>query len=166
MNRTRIPLNKQLLGGLFVGLLALLLLSPGGAGAQTLAQHCGQWSIVPSPSPGSMDILEGIAAISPQDVWTVGDYIGTQGFNQVLIERWNGKRWINVPSPNPGPARSFLQGVAAVSSTDVWAVGGTNSANWADPGTLIEHWEGTSRSILPSTAGTLEGVSVLSSNNV
>jgi hypothetical protein len=102
MNRTRIPLNKQLLGGLFVGLLALLLLPPGGAGAQTLAQHCGQWSIVPSPSPGSMDILEGIAAISPQDVWTVGDYIGTQGFNQVLIERWNGKRWINVPSPNPG----------------------------------------------------------------
>ena len=73
-----------------VGLLALLLLPPGGAGAQTLAQHCGQWSIVPSPSPGSMDILEGIAAISPQDVWTVGDYIGTQGFNQVLIERWNG----------------------------------------------------------------------------
>jgi hypothetical protein len=166
MNRTWFTLNKQFLGGLLMAIFALSLLSPGGAGARALAQSCGQWGIVDSPSPGTMDELDSIVAISPQDVWTVGNYIGTQGYNQALIEHWNGRRWINIPSPNPGPARSYLQGVAAFSSNDVWAVGGTNAANWANPGTLIEHWNGTSWSILPSTAGTLSGVSVLSSNNV
>lgn len=163
MNKTRITLNKQLLGGF---LLALLLLPSGGATARALALSCGQWSIVPSPSPGTMAGLSDIVAIFPQDVWAVGGYVGTQGYNQALIEHWNGNRWIDVPSPNPGPARSFLQGVAAVSSTDVWAVGGTDAPNWADPGTLIEHWNGTSWSVLPSTTGLLYGVSVLSSNNV
>lgn len=166
MTRTGFWLNKLLLIGLCMAIVAFLQLPTARANALALAQSCGQWNIIDSPSPDTMDDLSGIVAISPQDVWTVGNDVGTQGYNQALIEHWNGRRWINVPSPNPGPARSFLRGVAAVSPTDIWAVGGTNAPNWADPATLIEHWNGKSWSILPSIAGILEGVSVLSSNNV
>ena len=42
-------------------------------------------------------------------------------------------QWSVVPSPNPN-GNSGLSGVAAVSATDVWAVGHTDS------NTLIEHY--------------------------
>ncbi len=166
MTRIGFSLNKLLLSALFMSVLALLQLPTARANALALTQTCGQWSITPSPNPSSMLNLDGIAAFSPQDVWTVGYYIDLQGSNRALTERWNGNRWINVPNPDPGTPRSYLRGVAAVSSTDVWAVGGTAAGNWENQNTLIEHWNGSSWSILPSTPGTLDGVSVLSSNNV
>lgn len=90
MNRTRIALNIHLLGGLLMGMFALLLLPAGGTSAVALASNCGQWSIVASPNPGSTDILGGITAISPQDVWAVGNYVDIRDLHQVLIEHWNG----------------------------------------------------------------------------
>jgi hypothetical protein len=60
-----------------------------------------------------------------------------------------------VPSPSPGQDRNELTGVTALSPTDVWAVGYS-----ADPSqssdrpwrysTLIEHWDGTSWTVIPS----------------
>ena len=159
MNRTRIALNHWLVCGLFMGMLALLLSPSGGAGAVALAPSCGQWSIVNSPSRDTMDDLYGIAALSPQDVWAVGRYVDTQ--NEALIEHWNGKRWSIVTGANLGSASSFLGDVAAVSSSDVWAVGGSSS------GTLIEHWDGASWSLIKSPgAGILVGVSTLSSTDI
>src|SRR5258708_3925883 len=143
MNRTRIALNKHLSGGLLMGMFALMLLPAGGTSAVALASSCGQWSIVASPNPGSMDVLDGITAISPQDVWAVGNYVDAQGFHQVLIEHWNGTRWRVIPSPNPDKLPG-LSDVASLSSTDVWAVGATSS------GTLIEHWDGTRWRVIPS----------------
>ena len=107
MNRTRIPLNKQLLGGLFMGLLALMLLPPGRAGAQTLAQHCGRWSIVPSPNPGGGDdLLGGVSSVPGSHIlWAVG-----WTNSQTLIERWNGGTWKAVSSPSPGAIGNGLRG--------------------------------------------------------
>jgi hypothetical protein len=57
-----------------------------------------------------------------------------------------------------------LNAVAAVSSSDVWAVGYLND------GTLIEHWDGTQWSIVPSPNGgtysELFAVSVVSATNI
>ncbi len=163
MNRTSIALNKQLLCGLFIGMMALLLLPPGEADALASAQHCGQWGIVASPDVVSMDVLYGIAAISPQDVWAVGRYVNTQ--NQALIEHWNGKRWSIVASPDPALTGSYLLGIKALSSTDVWAVGATYVGNSSS--TLIIHWDGTDWKVVPSPgAGALYAVTALSSTNV
>src|SRR5437764_621866 len=52
--------------------------------------------------------------------------------------------WSVVSSPNVGTSSNVLNGVAVVSANDVWAVG------YYSGGTLIEHWDGTSWSVVPS----------------
>jgi hypothetical protein len=66
-----------------------------------------------------------------------------------LVERWNGKKWQVVPSPNPNAHYSVLRGVAAVSTSDVWAVGDASDAR-GNQETLIEHYDGQRWSIGPS----------------
>jgi hypothetical protein len=59
--------------------------------------------------------------------------------------------WSRVNSPNPNPPNppTTLHAVAVVSATDVWAVGNTGSWSGLSP-TLIEHWDGSSWTIVPS----------------
>jgi hypothetical protein len=52
-----------------------------------------------------------------------------------------------VPNPNFGTFNRFF-GVAAVSSNDVWAVGVTSNGGLS--ATLVEHWNGTSWTVIPS----------------
>ena len=49
--------------------------------------------------------------------------------------------------PNPGLGNR-LQGVAAISITNVWAVGYTSDGGLSQ--TLVEHWDGNSWSVIPS----------------
>jgi len=59
---------------------------------------------------------------------------------QTLVEHWNSKRWTLVASPNPPSAYlNILEGVSAISRTDIWAVGSTD---WGS--TIIIHWNGSS----------------------
>ncbi len=67
--------------------------------------------------------LNGIAAVSATDVWAVGRYGDSNGDEHTLIEHWNGSSWSAIPSPNPGGQSQGLSSVAAVSASDVWAVG-------------------------------------------
>jgi hypothetical protein len=113
-----------------------------GSVDQTLIEHWNghAWKIQPSPNPSSSgdNVLNGAAAISPTDVWAVGYYFNGTA-DQTLIEHWNGTVWQLERSPNLGTSTSFneLEGVAAVSADDAWAVGqGAGKA-------LIEHWNGT-----------------------
>src|SRR5439155_26740366 len=72
-----------------------------------------------------------------------------------------GPAWRLVDSPNSGSGNNDLYGIAALSATDIWAVGGAGSE------TLTMHWDGTQWSIVPSpSAGALYGVTALSSDNV
>jgi hypothetical protein len=70
-----------------------------------------------------------------------------------MIDHWNGTTWARVPTPSPGTA-SYFRAVAATSATDAWAVGLINSSpgNAIAPGTktLIEHWNGTAWTQVPS----------------
>jgi hypothetical protein len=57
--------------------------------------------------------------------------------------------WSVVPSPNVGSGSNEPSAVAAISASNVWMVGYyQNSSNIAQ--TLIEHWNGTSWSVVPS----------------
>ncbi len=62
---------------------------------------------------------------------------------KITCRQWN---VVSSPSPTNG---GFLTGVAAISSTDVWAVGNYDNSNFITQ-TLIEEWNGTSWSIVPS----------------
>ncbi len=124
---------------------------------QTLIERWGgtAWKIQPSPDQGSSgddNVLNGVVAISPTDVWAVGYYFNGTA-DQTLIEHWNGTVWEVVPSPNLGTSTSFneLQGVAAVSADNVWAVGqGAGKA-------LVEHWNGTAWKVQSTPRPTSSG---------
>src|SRR5258708_4212232 len=72
--------------------------------------------------------------------------------------------WMIVSIPSvPG---ATLSGVAAVSASDIWAVGG-QGPNQVNETSLIEHWNGTAWSVVanPGTVS-LSGVTALAPNNV
>jgi hypothetical protein len=96
---------------------------------------------VSSPSPGTSSNF--LTAVS--DTWAVGGAQATGFAFQTLTEHWDGIQWTVVSSPN-NAGENVLYGVAAISASDVWAVGywttGTGTAAVLQP--LIEHWNGTS----------------------
>ena len=68
--------------------------------------------------------------------WTIsGRSYDRLGFRQTLIEHWNGMAWTRQASPSPGVSSNdnLLQGVPAISATDVWALG-DYEPNAAAPG--------------------------------
>src|SRR5215469_4716172 len=74
---------------------------------------------------------------------------------------------------NPGQyVGNVLQGVAAISATDTWAVGYYQSSSSLNDMTLIEHWDGTQWSIVPSPNPeqdfllTLYGVTAISASDI
>lgn len=108
----------------------------GGASAASLPQRINRtcnssaWNTVTSPNPGtSYNSLSGIAAVSSNNVWTVGDYrtsLDPQGPYFTLIEHWNGTTWSVVNSPSPGSMASVLTAAAFVpGTTNVWSAGYT-----------------------------------------
>jgi hypothetical protein len=100
-----------------------------GTAPQTLIAHWNgsSWTQVASPNPGGTsneNDLSSVTATSSGNAWAVGDYNnGTAG--QTLIAHWNGSSWTQVASPNPGSTSNnhILNGVAAASATNIWAVG-------------------------------------------
>lgn len=134
-----------------------VLLSGTSASANKPAGHDtpGNWQVVRSPNPSTHgDTLTGVAAVSASSAWAVGftDEIANAQ-SKTIVERWNGTRWSVVSSPNPGidpnlNAGNHLNGVAAASANDVWAVGyyWKQSLNK----TLIEHYDGTRWSVVAS----------------
>jgi hypothetical protein len=131
-----------------------------------LGWNGSSWRIVPSPNVGSnANILYDVDAVSAGDAWAVG--LGDSASNasgRPLIERWTGRAWSLVASPAAGTAFAELLGVAAIGSSDVWAVGVRGSH------TLVEHWDGSSWQIVPSPDGSgpsrLEAVAATAADDV
>jgi hypothetical protein len=79
--------------------------------------------------------------------------------------------WTVVPSPNPSTQGNYLTSIAAVSPTDLWAVGSAYRQTTSTPGTLTERWNGSSWSVVPSPNfnqgyNELYGVDAVSSTDV
>jgi hypothetical protein len=154
-----------------------------GAPAHTLIEHWNgaSWKIVPSPSfssPNSSNNLLGVAALSANDIWAVGEFqANMSSLSQTLTEHWNGVSWSIVPSPNaqPGVFSNELVSVTTVAPNDVWAVGFYYKPPPmpAPSETLIKHWNGFNWSIVPSVnikPGVVDngllGVSAVAPNDV
>ena len=141
---------------------------------QTLIEQWNgtSWSIVPSPSTSATQSnqLLGGSCVSASDCWAVG-FASNGPTAQTLIEQWNGTSWSIVPSPSTSATQSNqLLGVSCVSASDCWAVGIAISGA-ATNQTLVEQWNGTSWSIVPSPstsatqANELSGVSCVSASD-
>jgi hypothetical protein len=150
--------RRSLLGSVLSVALAVGLAgtSAGSAWGATI------WTVLPTANPGSQTvsdlILFSVSAVGPADAWAVGmDQIGATRFP--LAEHWDGRRWRAVRVPFPSNRQAWLNGVIALSSTNVWAVGETTNAQAdnQDQRTLIEHWNGTAWSIVPSPNPAVNG---------
>ena len=117
----------------------------------TLRWDGTRWAIVPSPSPGTfgLNALYGVAANSANDVWAVGSFTNTGEYAQTLIVHWDGTSWRVIPSANVPGSNNELYGVVALGPNDVWAVGYSGNAAFGFF-TLVEHWNGSTWSIVSS----------------
>src|ERR1700730_1562715 len=125
------------------------------------------WIPATLPTVGGADILNGVAAVTASDVWAVGFYAAGSLYpgvplNRTRILHYDGTAWSSVNSADPSPTSTDeLKAVSFSSATDGWAVG---ISEYTHP--LIEHWDGTTWTIVPSPtigAGSrLRGISALS----
>jgi len=131
---------------------------PQGGGSSTLILHWDgvSWSIVPSPNPTVYNELRAVTAAALNDVWAVGYHFVSSLTPQVLgqqtlIEHWDGTSWSIVPSPNVGTHDNLLQAVTVVpnAQANLWAVGYYYRDD-GNPSTLVQQWNGTSWSVVPS----------------
>ena len=137
--------------------------------AQTLIERWDgvAWSIVPSPnsSANQQNYLQSVACTSANNCWAVGySFLGTifvgpgllgTPIYQTLIVHWDGTTWTIVPSANTSATQSnILSSVTCNSTSDCWAVGhydaSTSGAYPTLAQTLVQHWNGSAWSIVPS----------------
>src|SRR5690349_5802307 len=134
----RIRRNRIALAAPLATLALLITPAVGGAGlAEAKAASCSNRVTMPPPNPGTQDnFFRGVAALSPCDVWAVGDYRNEGSLRFTMAEHWNGHSWKLVHTPSPGSSNNIVKAVTAVAHGNVWAVG------QADGKSLILHWNG------------------------
>ena len=129
------------------------------------------WAIIPSPNTASsrVDDLTSVSCAPGPACMAVGHSFGSA--ERTLAESWDGSAWSVVPTPNAGDTTNplisnVLNAVSCVSAQACTAVG-----EYVGPGawhTLIESWDGSAWSIVPSPnvspslGNYLDGVSCLS----
>jgi hypothetical protein len=105
------------------------------------------WTVINTQNVG---FPTGMVAFSDTDIWIVGG--PARGGGMPLIEHWDGTSVNAIPTSTPGG----LSEDAAVSPTDIWAVG-----------TLIMHYDGTQWSVVPTpVTGVLDGVATVTTNDM
>lgn len=138
------------------------------AESYSLSEHWDgtAWHIVPTPNVGKFSPLNAVVALSSSNVWAVGNVI-----DSTLDEHWDGQQW-HVVSPS---LNGQNHSVAAVSATDIWAVGAA-LVHFKDQ-TFTEQWNGsqwqhvrspnvTANTLSSSYDNLLLGVSASSAHNI
>ena len=123
----------------------------------TLAEHWNgtAWRQAgPSPKPplppSPADVLYAVATVSAVDAWAVGGAGEMSGQMAAgLAEHWNGRHWVAATIPRLREGGQ-LEGVAAVSAREVWAVGsgGVTSAYGSQVAYALR-WDGARWSRVP-----------------
>jgi hypothetical protein len=122
--------------------------------------------VTPAAGEPAGTALLGVAALSAGNAWAVGLARDPATFDEAtVVEHWDGVAWRLVPTPDLGTTARF-SAVAAVSATDIWAVGRLVDAEVP----LVEHWDGVrwSRIATPAVGqdSLFSGVTAISSTDV
>jgi hypothetical protein len=172
----------EISGGIGVELTAVLDLSPASAyavGSQNtgpMIEHWNGTSWTPVTLPDAeFSPAQGTGSISasgPGDIWVVGTTTNPTTFaTSPEALHFNGTSWTVVPMPEPGSDTGTVSAVTAISPASAWAVGEQSGASAPlGGGTLTEHWNGTSWTVVPSPApgadDSLTGVAGRSASDV
>lgn len=148
------PKRTALIGSLVAMVLAGGAFLSTPAAAAPAAAPATIWQVQPTANPQSTALtdssFQSVSASGPDEAWAVGTHSDVQASNHPLVEHWNGTSWTDVTVPQPAGQQATLSGVDDLSPTDAWAVGTSFVADPGDGLTLIEHWNGTTWSIVPS----------------
>jgi hypothetical protein len=135
----------------------------GGNTTQSLALHWSGtgWGQVPMPTLANRNSLQGLAVVSANDIWAVGE-VDT---STPLFMHWDGTSWTRFN--NPAAVSGVLYRTSAVSANDIWAVGYLTDGSGLP---LTMHYDGTSWSVvttpLPCCNHELTDVEAIASNDV
>ena len=118
---------------------------PQQRGAFPLIEHYDgtSWSIVASPTTFFDSNLEGVAAVSANDVWAVG-HARTPPTWQPLPMHWDGASWTQMQADPATPASSRLLAVSTAGARQLWAVGDSFVGSTGDA-TLAERFREPAR---------------------
>ncbi len=141
------------MSGLNAGILGIVFLLIFSMGVSAV----GGWSIVASPDyPNKVsNTFTSTSYLSPTDVWAVGktgNDLNPQGtMGTPLVQHFDGDQWSIVEVALPANSNVVeLNDIEALSPNNVWAVGSYGNTFNAYTKTLIEHWNGSSWSIVPT----------------
>jgi hypothetical protein len=117
------------------------------------------WDRVEAPATsGRAHVYRAATPFGQKSVWAAGYTYGLIGGTiewRTLIQRWDGYRWTQYPTPNreTAPARNMLFDVSAAGITRAWAVGSAAPAiGTAGTVPLILYWNGVSWSFVDGPA--------------
>ena len=124
------------------------------------------WSSVATPTPegASGAILNGVSCASTTDCWAVGFTTDANSDAlRAITEHWDGSSWSLVPDAPTGQSYDQFNGIDCTSPSSCWAVGSAGPTQQvprflpiypaaAGNRGLIEHWNGSRWSVVPSYA--------------
>ena len=116
----------------------------------------GVWvaKTIPALAGTGFDQLQSVSCSAISACTAVGSFENSKGQGVALAERWNGTGWTAQSLPLPvGATGSSLSGISCASATECIAVGFSRAANYVQSA-LIESWNGTSWSIVPTPVPT------------
>ena len=156
-----------------------------GTGLGSIALHWDgtTWTVVPTAPTGQTDEqLNGVTCVAADNCWAVGAagpnqenpnflpiFPGAVG-DQGIIEHWDGASWTLVPSFAASPPDGgWVSSVMCVSADDCWAAGATTGDTGSQSGPLMQQWDGSTWSVVPTPAaptgnGILSSVTCLSAD--
>jgi hypothetical protein len=136
MNRAGVALGAT-------GLTLVSILAVGGGAGAVVAGP-------PSTTAAAAGALLGVSCTSAKDCMAVGGHLGTRkGPGASLAERWNGRTWSVVATPQPkGADGSSLESVTCTSSKNCVAAGGYDTTSHSVRA-MAEHWNGARWSVTP-----------------
>ena len=131
---------------------------------QVLRWDGRRWLSASLPQPGGRRVggygyLQAVTCLSASDCWADGGYLNRAGGYQNEALMWNGKRWTQAATPDPGGSHggsdNELTALACSSSADCWAVGYYYNHRAAQLNEAL-HWDGTAWSLatMPQPGGT------------
>jgi hypothetical protein len=129
---------------------SLVALTIGGLAWSSVASAASPWSLVQVAKPSSTVVqseLDAVSSLSASDIWTVGSVTEDGSAGEVatpLVEHWNGAKWSRLSAPPipVGTEQPSLDGVVALSASDVWVTGYEDSIKTSLQGSFVSHWDG------------------------
>jgi hypothetical protein len=150
--------------------------------SRTLIEHFNgtSWAVVASPNPGSTpncvnsntgNVLNAVAGTSTSDVWAVGFSFTCSADLKPMVLHWDGTSWSAVTTPKLNTNdNAALNSIVAIAPDNVYAAGYQPATNGAVQ-TLIEHWDGSTWTVVPSpnansTGNVLMSISATSATDI